>query len=235
MLKKGGIIMGFGLLLGLGLKLGGDIAYAVSDIKHKSKPAGRMPDGSLYYIDRACNQYAENGEKIIYKTAMNNRGCLYGTYVGERTGRVYWSEKDKVDKKFEELKKKAIEEEALAFSFLDEFNDFSNRSIAVIELSTGRCLHSLEYNREKGECRKYYLNTVTGKRAESVIISPTDYLRIRCVMPWHWNEIGERECLLEDMSNGRVKYNKDELPSNIYKRKKQEREERERNNKQSEL
>lgn len=150
-----------GLLLGLGTKLGANIAYEISNAKCKSTPCGNLDNGDPYYMDRAVKMYGANGEKMIPQRAINAKGKSYYRTVGERTGKVYFDREktfqDRVDKLNEESRKKAIEEGKLAYAYIDRTFPAYEEIRVTKEISTGKYIARIEYIQHKKEFRKYYL------------------------------------------------------------------------------
>lgn len=153
---------GLGLLLGLGVKLGADIAYGISDMQYRSTPCGTTQNGEPYYMGRDGKRYAANGERMVLRTAIDAQGNRYNRTVGERTGKVYFDKEktfqDKADKENERERKWAVENGYLAYGYFDRSLKFGGMLKKVTkEIATGRYIAAIEYDPSKKECRKFYL------------------------------------------------------------------------------
>lgn len=178
-----------GLLLGLGTKLVGSAAYAVSDAKHMSTPSGHFDDGTPYYLNRKGQRFAANGERVVGKLATDVKGNLYIREVGERTGKIYIDRERTFDASVQERnersKESSIKHNLLAYDHRDRsficFGEIRNRTK---EISTGKFIAALTYNSEKKEFKKYYLapNAQTPwERIEGdpgVVITKSEFLRL---------------------------------------------------------
>lgn len=155
------VVFMFGLIIGLGIKLGANIAYEISNMKCKSTPCGNLDNGDPYYMDRAGKMYAANGEKMILKRAVDARGDSYYRTVGERTGKVYFDKEktfqDQADRENEESRQRAIREGRLAYGYRDRSLKFPLQQKVTKEISTGKYIARIEYIQHKKEFRKYYL------------------------------------------------------------------------------
>lgn len=152
---------GLGLLLGLGVKLGANVAYGISDMKCRSTPCGTTQNGEPYYMGRDGKRYTTNGERMILQTAIDARGNRYNRTVGERTGKVYFDREktfqDQADSENERSRKEAIEKGQLAYEYRDRSLPFPLQQKVTKEISTGKYIARIEYDRFKKEFRKYYL------------------------------------------------------------------------------
>lgn len=152
---------GLGLLIGLGVKLFADGAYAISDMQYRSTPCGTAQNGEPYYMGRDGKCYAANGERMVLRTAIDAQGRRYNRTVGERTGKVYFDKEktfqDQADAENERSRKEAIERGRLAYGYRDRSLPFPLQQKVTKEISTGKYIARIEYNRFKKEFRKYYL------------------------------------------------------------------------------
>lgn len=176
----------FGLLLGLGVKLGANIAYAISDAKCMSTPVGKQENGDYYYINRAGDFIAQNGERIITGVSDVNGYRSYRR-VGERTGKVYCDPDARIqrenDIKNEKAKQKAIECGDLSYVYRNQYASSFCKELTV-EISTGKYIGKLKYNSRTGVCKKYYLkpgftySSQIDENDEGIVITPLELKKL---------------------------------------------------------
>lgn len=211
----------FGLLLGIGVKLVGEVAYAISDMQHLSTPCGYTQNNEPYYINRKGETFAQNGEKIIPRRARRADGSTYYKEVGASTGKTYFDSEiilqEKEDKENEKNRKRAIELGNLSYVHNDRTLNFYYYLHPQVtkEISTGKAIGRLEYNRFKKECRKYYLkpNARSGwdvdENDEGIVITPYECIKLDALFGTH-SAIGIEE-LLHDINSGKIKHSEEDL------------------------
>lgn len=182
-----------GLLLGLGTKLVGEAAYAISDAKYMSSPSGHFDDGTPYYLNRKGQRFAANGERVVKKLATDVKGNLYTREVGERTGKIYIDRERtfeaRVQEQNERHKQMSLKNGLLAYEYRDRsficFGEIRNRTR---EISTGKFIAALTYNPDKKEFKKYYLapnaqspwETIEGD--PGIVITKSEFLRLNVMV-----------------------------------------------------
>lgn len=200
---------GLGLLIGLGVKLFADGAYAISDMKSMSTPCGHLEDGSPYYMNRKGQRFAANGERMVSQTAIAADGTKYSRVVGERTGNVYMDRERtfqrKIDERNERNRKYAIENGKTAYEYLDRSLKFGyGDAIVTKEISTGKYIAQLQYDWSKKEFRKFYLapnafysfQTIEGD--EGILISKEEFEKLDVFI-----------CVGGHMTHGREEFQRD--------------------------
>lgn len=178
---------GLGLLLGLGTRLFGNIAYGVADAKAMSKPSYYLDDGTPVYTNRKNQDFA-NGEQIIATYDYVNDKLVY---AGKKTGKVYIDpeeiRKKKRDERNRERKESAIKRGYLAYQKYDP----KFKRHVTCEISTGKIIAGLTKS-NNGKCRKIYAApndyfcNITATGDNGVEITLEEYEKLDIVGGSHW-------------------------------------------------
>lgn len=167
--------------------------YGAAKVKEKydnyqemKTPAYYTKDGNPMYVDSKGRKYC-NGERAIPVFDKEHHEIQYrGRYSGTLYESPYENQMASVRKRDEEYKQRALDRGEWAYLKYDE----ELKLRVTTEISTGKVVASLIYNRDTGKCYKSYMKpgasvacTSDGIRHE---ISPEEYEKLDITCGTHF-------------------------------------------------